>query len=304
MDNGPGVAQSQNLGVQQESSPVFPGVDYRQPKSSGPNTKKILMIVLPIVGVLLISIIGLLLFSKANKTSADTLRDFSSATSEISSESNNLNTGISRITDDVELKIEDSVESFDQSIKKFEDTTFKLKSDRKELKLAAENYALALKEYRSNEVEIAVDASKMSPALKKWSDIKSTPLTLGNFDGDVEMLDRTSGEYSSVEESLKNLELKTEKGKELRDTYVEMLGQMQVFFANLKTAIANQDNEAFSMAQSKMADDPEIATTKKRRKSLEGELEDLTGYNNDGIKKVDEARDALNSEIKSNNSKS
>ena len=144
----------------------------------------------------------------------------------------------------------------------------------------------------------------MSPALKKWSDIKSTPLTLGNFDGDVEMLDRTSGEYSSVEESLKNLELKTEKGKELRDTYVEMLGQMQVFFANLKTAIANQDNEAFSMAQSKMADDPEIATTKKRRKSLEGELEDLTGYNNDGIKKVDEARDALNSEIKSNNSKS
>lgn len=285
-----------NVPQQPVQQPPVPMAPMQQPKP-GPNTKKILMIVLPIVGVLLASIIGLLVFSKMNKTSADTLRKFSGATSELNSKSSDLGLEVSKSTYDEDVDLETSETAFDQAVKNFEDATSELKSDRKDLKLAAENYIQALKSYRDNEVGIASDMAKVSLVAKKESEIDFDTSSSGDLASYTTEVDRIAGVYSSLENNLNDLDLKTEKGKELRDAYSDVFRGV---LAQLKTAVAAGDRDALFDLQSQVSDLSYDTAADKKQK----ELEDLIGYDSEGMKKIDVAQDALNAEIDKINSKS
>ena len=282
----------------QQPAPVATGSPYQQPKSS-PNMKKILMIVLPIVGVLIISIVGLLVFSKMNKTSAEALKKFSSATSELNSKSSNLGLEVSKSTYDEGADLDPAVKQFDESIKSFEGATSELKSDRKDLKIAAEGYIEALKSYGANEVGIATDMVKIASISKKESEIdfkSSASSDLASYTAEV---DRITGVYTSLESDLKDLDLKTEKGKELKDSYSDVFGQIKGILVQLKTAVAAGDRGTLSNLQSQIRELSYDNAADKKKK----ELEDLVGYDSEGTKKIDAAQNTLNVEIDKINSR-
>lgn len=282
----------------QQPAPVATGSPYQQPKS-GPNMKKILMVVLPIVGVLIISIVSLLVFSKMNKTSAEALKKFSSATSELNSKSSNLGLEVSKSTYDEGTDLDPAVKQFDESVKSFEGATSELKSDRKDLKIAAEGYIEALKSYSANEVGIATDMVKIASISKKESEIdfkSSASSDLASYTAEV---DRITGVYTSLESDLKSLDLKTEKGKELKDSYSDVFGQIKGILVQLKTAVAAGDRDTLSNLQSQIRELSYDNAADKKKK----ELEDLVGYDSEGTKKIDTAQKTLNVEIDKINSR-
>jgi hypothetical protein len=282
----------------QQPAPVATGSPYQQPKSS-PNMKKILMIVLPIVGVLIISIVGLLVFSKMNKTSAEALKKFSSATSELNSKSSNLGLEVSKSTYDEGADLDPAVKQFDESIKSFEGATSELKSDRKDLKIAAEGYIEALKSYGANEVGIATDMVKIASISKKESEIDFKPSASSDLASYTAEVDRITGVYTSLESDLKDLDLKTEKGKELKDSYSDVFGQIKGILVQLKTAVAAGDRGTLSNLQSQIRELSYDNAADKKKK----ELEDLVGYDSEGTKKIDAAQNTLNVEIDKINSR-
>lgn len=282
----------------QQPAPVATGSPYQQPKSS-PNMKKILMIVLPIVGVLIISIVSLLVFSKMNKTSAEALKKFSSATSELNSKSSNLGLEVSKSTYDEGADLDPAVKQFDESIKSFEGATSELKSDRKDLKIAAEGYIEALKSYGANEVGIATDMVKIASISKKESEIDFKPSASSDLASYTAEVDRITGVYTSLESDLKDLDLKTEKGKELKDSYSDVFGQIKGILVQLKTAVAAGDRGTLSNLQSQIRELSYDNAADKKKK----ELEDLVGYDSEGTKKIDAAQNTLNVEIDKINSR-
>ena len=241
----------------QQPAPMATGSPYQQPKS-GPNMKKILMVVLPIVGVLIISIVSLLVFSKMNKTSAEALKKFSSATSELNSKSSNLGLEVSKSTYDEGTDLDPAVKQFDESVKSFEGATSK----------------------KESEIDFKSSASS----------------DLASYTAEV---DRITGVYTSLESDLKSLDLKTEKGKELKDSYSDVFGQIKGILVQLKTAVAAGDRDTLSNLQSQIRELSYDNAADKKKK----ELEDLVGYDSEGTKKIDTAQKTLNVEIDKINSR-
>ena len=140
-----------------------------------------------------------------------------------------------------------------------------------------------MKSYGANEVGIATDMVKIASISKKESEIdfkSSASSDLASYTAEV---DRITGVYTSLESDLKSLDLKTEKGKELKDSYSDVAGD--------RGTLSNLQSQIRELSYDNAAD--------KKKK----ELEDLVGYDSEGTKKIDAAQNTLNVEIDKINSR-
>ena len=156
-----------------------------------------------------------------------------------------------------------------------------------------------MKSYSANEVGIATDMVKIASISKKESEIdfkSSASSDLASYTAEV---DRITGVYTSLESDLKSLDLKTEKGKELKDSYSDVFGQIKGILVQLKTAVAAGDRDTLSNLQSQIRELSYDNAADKKKK----ELEDLVGYDSEGTKKIDTAQKTLNVEIDKINSR-
>jgi hypothetical protein len=262
--------------------------------------KKSFIVGVPIlILVLIIGVVGFFVM-QSGKTSKETLNSFSDASSGIGSKSTLLSTEISKLTYGAEQSsnIEQVAKEYDDAIKKFEEATAGLKSDKEALKLAAEEYVVQLKNFKDATVVLAVENAKIRTEFKKFEEVvfnEATTSSLATYTAEV---DRISGEYAKISQLLKDVELTNPKAKELRDSYVAYLIQLQAVLKEIKTAVTNLDTQAIAAAQTKVAqlENDNAATAKEK------EVDNLLGLNSEARKKLETARQKLNEEIAKVNS--
>lgn len=268
--------------------------------SSSSSNKKILAIVLGVVGVLIIILIGLFFFMKSGKTSAETLKNFSNATSNLNSKSNSLESSISGNADDAS-GTDSALSEFNNALGSFDDATSKLKSDRKDLKTAAENYSSALKSFRDGDISAAIDMVDIEAIVKKATDAEDESFGSSSTTADTAAfstkVDSLVVVINSSKTELEGLSLRTDKGKQLRDAYVQVFSKMPDILNRLKAAVNAGDRSAANNIANEIQDlDSEAGVTDK-----EEQISDGVSYSSDGVKKIDDAKDKLNEQIRAVN---
>jgi hypothetical protein len=287
-DNGQGISNSPMQGNQM---PVF------QAKKK---VSKLLTIGLPVaLGSVLLICLVLFFVLRGAKTSNEVLANFSSATSSLNTKSLSLSSDVSAASYSDSVDIDTSKKDFDNALGEFDSATAKLKSDKKDLKSAAENYSSALKEYRDNTVSVAVDSNALQKIFNKASEIEFNQDSTSSEDAYLLEVDRIKNEYSSLAKELKDLQIKNQKVKDLRDTYAMVMDQLVNAMGRLRDAFVAKDTEAMSNIQSELTDmeySSDVSAKEKAVKSLLSAEDSL-------YKKVEDARKALNNQIDMVNSK-
>lgn len=292
----PNQTPGDNLGLAQ--APLVMPQETPGPTNEGRSKKRILKIVLIVVGVLIAFAIGALAFIRSQKTSVEAVNNFNEAVSALNSKSSSFTLKIGFNNTSSEAELETSASELKGAVVAFEDATSKLKSDKKPLKVAAEAYATQLNLFNDSIVPLALETAKVEAIGKKMGEIAVSSTATSSEAAFLAEVTRVSGEYDKYSTELKDLKLENSDAKELRDAFVDVSDQLVAMLGEVRTAFVARDLTALSAVQTKISrletDNPAIT----KEKDISGKL----GQDSEVMKKVDDARKALNEEIAKSNS--
>jgi hypothetical protein len=280
---------------------IFGGNQSAYSSSMGGSTadgkyRRILTVGLPIFLVLMLAVWGFSFMSNRNKTSPKSLTDFSTATTNVNTKSTELIKNVTRTTYEDVVDIEGLKKDFDSAFSEYSSATDKIKSDRKDLRSAADDYRATLKEYRDNIVTTAIDYLAIKNVYNKTLSISvNLSATVGNQDTLVSDIDRARGQYVSLSGEFKGLQLTSQKGNELRDSYISIVDQIADITGKLKNAVVAKDTNTIIKLQLELSN----IQNNKDVPTKQFEIEDMLGVDSPSRKKVEDARNNLNSQIES-----
>ncbi len=264
---------------------------------------KLLTIGLPAaLGVLILVVVLVLVLVSSGKTSSDALSKFSSATSKVNSSSLELTTAVSKTrysTDDNKSEIESDGKKFDEAIAEFEGATQGLKKDRKDLKEKAQNYSNALKDYKKNTVDLAIEYSQVSAIRNKIDSVDFDSSTATDPAAFSVEINRIKSEYSDYISELKALSLNNDQVKSVRDDGVKILERLNDYFTQMDQAVKAGDSARLTTISRELTD----LSRNRAIEDKEEAIKDKFSIDSDEYKKLSDAEKSLNDEIRKVNSK-